>query len=248
MQVVVTLNMRRSLGRRAGVADFMRLLIVEDDEMLAGALARGLAAEGYAVDVARDGVDGLHRAREVDYDAMILDILLPGLNGFKVCEALRREGRRLPILMLTAKDGELDHAEGLDTGADDYLVKPFPYVVLLARLRALLRRGPARIAAVLQRGPLRLDPASHDCWRGPEVLDLTPREFALLRYLMSRPVHAVVTRQELLEHVWGEPHAGDHNVVEVFVGTLRRKIDRAGTTSLIETVRGVGYRLRDDPT
>jgi DNA-binding response OmpR family regulator len=221
----------------------VRLLVVEDDEMLAGSLARGLSAEGYAVDVARDGAEGLFLAREVDYDAVILDVLLPRLNGFRVCAELRADGRSVPILMLTAKGGEWDQAEGLDTGADDYLVKPFRYPVLLARIRALLRRGPSRVAPVLECGGVRLDPAGHRCWRGDVELGLTPREFSLLRYLMSR-AGEVVSKQELLDHVWGDNDGADHNVVEVYVGYLRRKLDAAGVVSAIETVRGVGYQMQ----
>jgi DNA-binding response OmpR family regulator len=221
----------------------MRILLVEDDEMLARSLARGLSAEGYAVDVAGDGVDGLHLARELDFDAMILDILLPGLNGYAVCAELRAAGRDLPILMLTAKDGVWDQAEGLDTGADDYLVKPFQLPVLLARLRALLRRGPARVPPVLRHGPLSLDPARHRCSCADAAVSLTPREFAVLRYLMMRPTE-VVSKQELLDHVWGENEAADQNVVEVYISSLRRKIDGEAAASLVETVRGVGYRLR----
>jgi DNA-binding response OmpR family regulator len=222
----------------------MRILVVEDDELLAAALSRGLTAEGYAVEVAADGVDGLHRAREFDYDAMILDLLLPGLNGLRVCAELRAAGRNLPVLMLTAKDGALDHAEGLDTGADDYMAKPFRFPVLLAHLRALLRRGPARLPPVLRHGPLALDPARHRCTRDGAELDLTPREFAVLRYLLAYR-EMTVTKQELLDHVWGENDAADHNVVQVYIGTLRRKIDVEGEPSLVETVRGVGYRMRE---
>jgi DNA-binding response OmpR family regulator len=224
----------------------MRVLVVEDDELLASSLRRGLTAEGYAVEVAADGVDGLHLAREFDYDAMILDVLLPGLSGVRVCAQLRADGRDLPVLMLTARDGAADHVAGLDAGADDYLAKPFAYVVLLARLRALLRRGPARLPPVLRHGPLALDPARHRCATGGTELDLTPREFAVLRYLLAHPGTAV-TKQELLDHVWGDNDAADHNVVQVYVSSLRRKIDPAGQPSLIETVRGVGYRMREDP-
>ena len=222
----------------------MRILVVEDDELLAAALNRGLAAEGYAVEVAADGIDGLHRAREFDYDAMILDVLLPGLNGLRVCAELRGAGRDLPVLMLTAKDGAVDHAEGLDTGADDYMAKPFTFPVLLAHLRALLRRGPARLPPVLRHGPLALDPARHQCTRDGAELDLTPREFAVLRYLLAHR-EMTVAKQELLDHVWGENDAADHNVVQVYIGTLRRKIDVEGERSLVETVRGVGYRMRE---
>jgi DNA-binding response OmpR family regulator len=221
----------------------MRILVVEDDELMARALARGLMAEGYAVEVAANGVDGLHLAREFDYDAMILDILLPGLGGLDVCAELREAGRDLPILMLTARDGVADHMAGLDTGADDYLAKPFRFPVLLAHLRALLRRGPARLPPVLRNGPLTLDPARHRCERTGTELDLTPREFAVLHYLLAHPGE-VVAKQELLDHVWGDNDAADHNVVQVYISSLRRKIDAPGEDSLVETVRGIGYRMR----
>ena len=224
----------------------MRVLVVEDDELLASSLRRGLTAEGYAVEVAADGIDGLHRAREFDYDAMILDVLLPGRNGVRVCAQLRADGRDLPVLMLTAKDGAADHVTGLDSGADDYLAKPFSYAVLLARLRALLRRGPARLPPVLRHGPLTLDPAMHRCTRDGTDLDLTPREFAVLQYLLAHR-DATVAKQELLDHVWGDNDAADHNVVQVYVSSLRRKIDPDGQPSLIETVRGVGYRMCAGP-
>lgn len=222
----------------------MRILLVEDDDLLASTLGRGLTAEGYAVEIAADGIDGLHRAIEFDYDAMILDLLLPGLNGLRVCAQLRTAGRDLPVLMLTAKDEADDHVAGLDAGADDYLAKPFKYPVLLARLRALLRRGPARLPPVLRHGPLALDPARHRCTRDGAELDLTPREFAVLRYLLAHH-EAAVGKQELLDHVWGDNDAADHNVVQVYVSSLRRKIDTDGHPSLVETVRGVGYRMRD---
>jgi DNA-binding response OmpR family regulator len=222
--------------------DQMRILVVEDDELTARALERGLAAEGYAVEVASDGVDGLHRARELSYDAMILDLMLPGISGQAVCSELRAAGRDLPVLMLTALGDPAGHAAGLDIGADDYIVKPFAFPVLLAHLRALLRRGPARLPAVLRNGPLTLDPARHACTKDGRALDLTPREFAVLRYLMSH-VAATVSKQELLDHVWGENDAADYNVVQVYVSSLRRKIDGEGDGSLIETVRGIGYRM-----
>jgi DNA-binding response OmpR family regulator len=221
----------------------MRILVVEDDQLMAGALKRGLGAEGYAVELADDGLDGLHRAREFGYDAMILDVMLPGISGLSVCSELRAAARDLPVLMLTALGDPASHAAGLDIGADDYIVKPFAFPVLLAHLRALLRRGPARLPAVLRHGGLALDPARHVCARDGRVLDLTPREFAVLRYLMA---HADMTvgKQELLDHVWGENDAADHNVVQVYVSSLRRKIDSEESGSLIETVRGVGYRMR----
>ncbi len=219
---------------------------MEDERLLAGALKRGLEAEGYAVDVAPDGRDGLWRAREQSYDAMVLDIMLPGMNGFQVCSTLRGEGNWTPILMLTAKDGEYDEAEALDTGADDFLSKPFSYVVLLAHLRALLRRGARQRPAVLSVGDLRLDPAARSVERGDERLHLTAREFGVLEYLMRHPGEAV-SKVDLLEHVWDVGYDGDPNVVEVYVGYLRRKIDAPFCRHTIETVRGAGYRLVDTP-
>ncbi len=220
------------------------MLVVEDDDMLASALTRGLGAEGYAVDLARNGVDGSFMARELPYDIVILDILLPGLNGYRVCEEIREGGSTVPILMLTAKDGEWDQADGLDCGADDYLIKPFHFPVLLARIRALLRRGPIRASPVLRHGPLRLDPARHECFCLDSLVELTPREFSVLRYLLLHS-REVVSKQELLAHVWGEYDGADHNVVQVYISSLRRKLDVREAPSLIDTVRGVGYRLRD---
>jgi DNA-binding response OmpR family regulator len=222
----------------------MRILVVEDERLLAGALKRGLEAEGYAVDVAPDGQVGLWRARGQSYDAMVLDIMLPGMNGFQICATLREEDNWTPILILTAKDGEYDEAEALDTGADDFLSKPFSYVVLLAHLRALMRRGVGRRPAVLAVGDLRLDPASRSVDRGGEPLSLTPREFAVLEYLMRHPGE-VVSKADLLEHVWDFGYDGDPNVVEVYVGYLRRKIDAPFGRHTIETARGAGYRLAD---
>ena len=220
----------------------VRILVVEDERLLAAALKRGLEAEGYAVDVAADGREGLWRAREQSYDAMVLDIMLPGMNGFQVCATLRQEAIWTPILMLTAKDGEYDEAEALDTGADDYLSKPFSYVVLLAHLRALLRRGAGQRPAVIEVDDLRLDPASRSVHRGDEPVNLTAREFGLLEYLMRHP-GAVVSKTHLLEHVWDVGFDGDPNVVEVYIGYLRRKIDTPFGRHSIETVRGAGYRL-----
>ena len=220
----------------------MRILIVEDEEHLASAVAHGLREEGFAVDVATSGSDGLWRARERHYDLVILDILLPGTNGFQICATLRAEGNWVPILMLTAKDGELDEAEALDTGADDFLTKPFSFVVLLARIRALLRRGRRERPAVLTAGDLTLDPAEHRCRRGETPVSLTPREFAVLEYLM-RFAGEAVGKREILAHVWGEDFEGDPNIVEVYTGYLRRKIDQPFGKSSIETVRGIGYRL-----
>ncbi|MFI5837456.1 MULTISPECIES: response regulator transcription factor [Micromonospora] len=216
----------------------MRLLVVEDETRLAGALRRGLSAEGFVVDVAATGPAGLDAARHGDYDAMILDVMLPGLSGYEVVRRLRAEQRWLPVLMLSAKDGEYDQADGLDCGADDYLTKPFSYVVLLARLRALLRRGAPRRPAVLTVGDLCLDPARRRVTRADAEVVLTSREYALLDYLMRRPGE-VVSKTELLDHVWDASVDTAPNAVEVYVGYLRRKIGR----ERLETVRGAGYRL-----
>jgi two-component system, OmpR family, response regulator len=220
----------------------MRVLLVEDEVRLAGAVRQGLEEEGFSVDIAYDGADGLWRAREGSYDAIVLDIMLPKMNGFRVCSALREAGDWTPILMLTAKDGELDEAEALDTGADDFLSKPFSFVVLLARLRALLRRGAPERPAVLSAGDLRLDPAAHGCSRNGTELTLTAREFSLLEYLMRRRGE-VVSKTEILDHVWDPAYGGDSNIVEVYVGYLRRKVDLPFERRAIQTVRGVGYRL-----
>ena len=220
----------------------MRILVVEDDAQLASSLKRGLDAEGFATDISADGADGLWRAREGDYDAIVLDVMLPGLNGFKVCAELRSSGVWTPILMLTAKDGDLDEAEALDTGADDFLSKPFSFVVLVARLRALLRRGQRERPAVLTAGDLRLDPASHRAWRGDDELDLTPRQFSLLELLMRRSGE-VLSKSEILEHVWDAAFEGDPNIVEVYVRHLRKRIDEPYGRRAIETIRLVGYRL-----
>jgi DNA-binding response OmpR family regulator len=223
----------------------MRILVVEDDKHLARSISRGLEAEGFAVDVALDGNEGLWMAKENDYDAIVLDIMLPGLNGYRVCGELRDAGRWTPILMLTAKDGELDEAEALDTGADDFLTKPFSYVVLLARLRALLRRGGQERPAVVEAGDLRLDPAAHRVWRGDTQIALSPRQFSLLELLMRRAGEAI-SKSEILEHVWDFAFEGDPNIVEVYVGQLRRKIDVPFDRHSITTLRLVGYRLDPD--
>jgi two-component system OmpR family response regulator len=220
----------------------VRILVVEDQRRLAEALERGLRAEGFAVDVAADGEEALWLARERQYDAVILDILLPKRNGFQVCAALREEGNWTPIMMLSAKDGEWDIAEALDTGADDFLTKPFSFVVLLARLRALVRRVTIERPSALVVGDLVLDPATHLCRREGVDVALSPREFALLEYLM-RHVGQAVAKSELLEHVWDFGFDGDDNIVEVYVRYLRRKIDVPFGRQSIETVRGVGYRL-----
>jgi DNA-binding response OmpR family regulator len=223
----------------------MRVLLVEDEERLAEAVASGLAAEGFAVDAVRSGADGLWRATEGQYAAIILDILLPDLNGYEVCAALREREVWTPILMLTAKDGEYDVAEALDTGADDFLSKPFSYVVLVARLRALVRRGGAPRPAVLRVDDLELDPVTRRCRRAGQDVALTPREFALLDALM-RCRGEVVPKQRILDVVWGLDFPGDPNVVEVYVRYLRQKIDAPFGRRSLETVRGVGYRLREE--
>lgn len=217
----------------------MRLLIVEDEKRLALSLAKGLTAEGFAVDVVHDGIDGLHRAGEGTYDLVILDIMLPGMNGYRVCAALRAAGHDVPILMLTAKDGEYDEAEGLDTGADDYLTKPFSYVVLVARVKALLRRrGPTGASPVHVVGDLKVDTAARRVFLGGEETVLTAKEFAVLEHLVVR-AGDVVSKADILDHVWDFAYEGDPNIVEVYISTLRRKLG----AGLIKTVRGAGYRL-----
>ncbi|SEL12649.1 two-component system, OmpR family, response regulator [Blastococcus sp. DSM 46786] len=220
----------------------MRVLVIEDERNLAAAVARGLHAEGFSVDVAGDGVTGLDRALLGGYGAVVLDIMLPGRSGYDVLRELRARQVWTPVLMLTAKDGEYDIADALDLGADDYLTKPFPFVVLVARLRALVRRGVPERPAQLVVGDLVLDPAAHRVRRGDTELSLTAREFALLEHLMRRAGDAVA-KSELLAEVWDENFAGDPNIVEVYVGYLRRKIDAPFGCKSIETVRGVGYRI-----
>ena len=216
----------------------MRLLVVEDEPRLARALQRGLTAEGYVVDLAGDGALALELAQHQAYDAVILDIMLPKLSGYRVVRALRSRHNWVPVLMLSAKDGEYDMADGLDVGADDYMTKPFSFVVLLARLRALLRRGAPERPPVLEAAGVRLDPASRRVTRQDTEVALTPREFALLEYLMRRR-NTVVTKTELLDHVWDSAGDTDPNVVEVYVGYLRRKIG----AETVETIRGAGYRF-----
>jgi len=223
----------------------MRLLVVEDEVRLARALQKGLRSEGFAVDVSHDGAAGLESARSGNYDAIVLDVMLPRLSGYEVVRALRRDRNWVPVLMLSAKDGEYDEADGLDVGADDYLTKPFSYVVLVARLRALLRRGAPERPAVLAAGDLVLDPAAKQVARGDSPISLTAREFSLLEYLMRR-AGEVVSRFDLLEHVWDAYGTSEANVVEVYVGYLRRKIDTPFGRSAVTTVRGVGYRLETD--
>lgn len=223
----------------------MRILVVEDERTVASALRRGLRAEGFDVDLADNGEDGLWMAKEGSYDLIILDIMLPKKNGYQVCRELRDFGSWVPVLMLTAKDGEYDEAEGLDTGADDYLTKPFSFVVLTARIRALLRRGQNTAENALQSGDLRIDPMAHRCWRGDTAIALTAREMAVLGFLMRR-AGGVVTKAEILDNVWDYGFEGDPNIVEVYVGRIRKKIDEPFGARTIATVRGVGYRLETD--
>ncbi|MFN8036770.1 MAG: response regulator transcription factor [Acidimicrobiia bacterium] len=223
----------------------MRILIVEDEKQIASAVKRGLEAEGFAVDVALTGTDGLWMANENPYDAIVLDILLPGLNGYQVCARVREAGNWTPILMLTAKSGEYDEAEAFDTGADDYLTKPFSYVVLIARLRSLLRRTGRSVPAVCEAGDLRLDPAAHRCWRGEVEVSLTAREFAVLEFLMRR-AGQVVEKLGILANVWDFDFDGDPNIVEVYIRRVRQKIDEPFGRHSIVTIRGAGYRLAAD--
>jgi two-component system OmpR family response regulator len=216
----------------------MRILLVDDDPKLAAALAKGLRAHAYAVDVASDADAALLRAAVYDYDVVLLDVMLPGQDGFAVCRALRGRGVAAPVLMLTARDAVDDRIRGLDAGADDYLPKPFDFGELLARIRALLRRAPAEREPELRAGALVVDPATHAVTLDGRAIELTAREFAVLEYLIRRPGE-VVTRTALLEHVWDENFDGSTNVVDVYVGYLRRKL----RPPLIATVRGVGFRL-----
>jgi two-component system, OmpR family, response regulator len=220
----------------------VRVLVVEDEEGLAQGLRRGLEAEGFATDVAGSGTDGLWMAREHSYDAIVLDIMLPGLNGYLVCRTLRDEGIWTPILMLTAKDGELDEAEALDTGADDYVTKPFSYVALVARIRALIRRGATERPTILRAGDLRFDPGTRQAFRGDAELTLTSREAALLEFLL-RNAGGVVSKTVIVDHVWQGDFDGSLNIVEVYIRHLRNKVDRPFGRAAIQTVRGAGYRL-----
>jgi DNA-binding response OmpR family regulator len=223
----------------------MHVLVVEDERRLAEGLRAGLVADGFAVDVAYTGTDGLWLAQEESFDAIVLDVMLPGINGYRICHTLRAKGIWTPILMLTAKDGEWDEVEGLDTGADDYMTKPFSHAVLVARLRALLRRGAPERPAVLSAGDLRLDPASRRAWRGGTELVLTSRELSLLEVMLRRRGE-VVSKREILAHVWDADFDGDPNIVEVYVRRLRDKLDRPFRRVAIETLRGAGYRLASD--
>lgn len=223
----------------------MRILIVEDEVKMAGLLRRGLLEEGHAVDVATTGGEALVRAGATEYDAILLDVMLPGGDGFQVCRQLRRQGVWSPVLMLTARDGVEDRVAGLDTGADDYLTKPFSFAELLARLRALARRGAVERPALLEVGDLRLNPATRQVWRGDIEVQLSVKEFALLETFMRRPGQ-VLSRFDLLEHAWDYAYENRSNVVDVYVRYLREKIDRPFERASLETVRGVGYRLRKE--
>jgi two-component system OmpR family response regulator len=223
----------------------MRVLIVEDEAKMAGLLRRGLQREGIAVDLVERGEEALWRAEAVDYDAVVLDLMLPGIDGFEVCRRLREAGVWSPILMLTARDAVRDRVAGLDSGADDYLTKPFSYAELLARLRALARRGRPERPAQLRAGDLRLDPATRQAWRGDAEIELSAKEFAVFEIFMRRPGE-VLSRFELLEHAWDYEYENRSNVVDSYVRFLREKIDRPFGVTSIETVRGAGYRLRKD--
>jgi len=219
--------------------------VVEDEVHLGETVKRGLQAEGFDVELVHDGAEGLWRARERPYAAVVLDILLPGMNGYEVCRTLREAGVWTPVLMLTAKTGEYDEAEALDIGADDFLSKPFSFVVLVARLRALARRGAAPRPRILTAGDLVLDPVTRSCHRGDDAVALTPRELALLAALLRRPGE-VVPKRDLLREVWGDDFDGDANVVEVYMGYLRRKVDAPFGRRSLQTVRGAGYRVTTD--
>jgi DNA-binding response OmpR family regulator len=223
----------------------MRVLVVEDEARMASLLERGLREEGYAVDVASDGPDGLWMATENDYDAVLLDIMLPGFDGFDVCRRMREAGRWAPVLLLTAREGVDDRVQGLDAGADDYVTKPFSFAELAARVRALIRRGPGTRPAALEVGDLRLNPATHRAFRGDVDLELSPKEMAVLELLM-RNAGAVVTRTQILEHAWDSNYDGGSNLVDQYIAYLRKKVDRPFSRGDIETVRGVGYRLRGE--
>ncbi|WP_336788886.1 response regulator transcription factor [Gordonia malaquae] len=220
----------------------MRILLVDDEVRLADGIRRGLEAEGMVVDVAHNGLDGVRRATDGDYDAIVLDVMMPGMSGYRVCQTLRADDVWTPVLFLTAKDGEWDEVEGLDTGGDDWLTKPFSHPVLVARLRALVRRGGRERPPILTAGDLRLDPAARRVFRGKVELSLTARELSVLDYLLRRRGEAV-SRREVIANVWGGDFDGDENIVEVYVAHLRAKIDRPFGRESIETVRGTGYRL-----
>lgn len=220
----------------------MRILLVEDEPGIANFVRQGLTEAGYAVDLAWDGREGLAYAQAADYDVLVLDIMLPKMNGLALLQELRREGDRTPALMLTARDTVNDRVAGLDAGADDYLVKPFAFPELLARVRALLRRPPLQMGTTLQVGDLFMDTAKREVSRAGQAIDLTPREYAVLEYLMRHP-NQVLTRDQIAEHVWNFDFYNESNVVDVYIGYIRRKIDQGHDTPLIQTVRGVGYRI-----
>ena len=225
----------------------MRVLIVEDEVKMASLIRRGLREEELAADVAIRGEDALWMAQATDYDAIVLDVMLPGIDGFATCRRLREDGIWAPVLMLTARDGVEDRVAGLDGGADDYLTKPFSFAELLARLRALARRGPTERPTVLEVGGLRLDPASRRVWRGDSEIELSAKEFALLEIFMRRPGE-VLSRLHLLEHAWDYEYENRSNVIDVYVRYLREKIDRPFGVQSIETLRGAGYRLHANPS
>jgi two-component system OmpR family response regulator len=220
----------------------VKVLLVEDEVRLGQAIRTGLAAESFLVELVHDGQEGLARALSGDFDVIVLDIMLPGLSGYRICQEIRKAKVWTPVLMLTAKDGEYDEADAFDLGADDYLTKPFSYVVLVARLRSLVRRGAPVRPAVLVAGGLTLDPASHRASLAGTELALTPREFSLLQFLLRRKGEAV-SKREILDSVWDIHYEGDPNIVEVYIGYLRKKLEKPGAAQPIETVRGVGYRL-----
>jgi two-component system OmpR family response regulator len=223
----------------------VRALIVEDEVKMAGLIRRGLLEEGYVADVAPSGEEAVWMAGATEYDAIVLDVMLPGIDGFEVCRRLRAAGVWSPVLMLTARDAVEDRIEGLDTGADDYLTKPFSFAELLARLRALTRRGQVEQPPILEVGTLRVDPRSRQVWREDTEIDLSAKEFALLETLMRRPGH-VISRFELLEHAWDYSYENRSNIIDVYIRYLREKVDRPFGVRSIETVRGAGYRLRQD--
>lgn len=220
----------------------MKVLVVDDDEKIVAAVRRGLEAEGFTVDVERNGIDGLWRATEGSYDVVVLDIMLPGRNGYLVCADLRAADNWTPILMLTAKDGDLDEAEALDTGADDYLAKPFSFAVLVARLHALIRRSISSGPAPVSVADLRVDPSSHRAWVGDSELSVTSREFDVLFFLVHR-AGQLLSKRTILDGVWSDDFEGDPNIVEVYVARLRRKLAEHASLATIDTVRGAGYRL-----
>ena len=224
----------------------MRVLVVEDDPKFAAAVARGLRLESYAVDQVSDGDAALQHAAVYDYDAMVLDVMLPMRDGFDVCRTLRERGCAVPVLMLTARGQVADRIHGLDAGADDYLAKPFDFMELLARVRALVRRGPARDSPRLTAGDLVVDTATHQVRRAGQLVELTAREFAVLEYL-ARHAGEVVTRAELLDHVWDANFEGSTNIVDVYVASLRRKLEQPFNRALIQTLRGVGFKLESQP-